>query len=341
MAKPDYYEVLGVAKDATPDEIKKAYRQAALKYHPDHNKDDKEAVAKFKEAAEAYETLKDPDNRENYDRFGHNIPQGFAGSHPYDFSHFHNSMYWGPRVVRHNSGIKIGIRISLKEAATGCKKDLSFERYTYCKECKGEGGTGVTCSTCGGYGKVERQHGMMIRVITHCPDCGGSGKTITDKCEHCDGDGLQSDRPTFTLDIPAGVDTGDRLRLGAQGHQEHLDLPRGDVYVFVQVLRDPVFTRFDNNLHVFKKVSMTESALGNRISVPTILGENAEINMPAGTQHGQKFRLKGHGMPIARTDKKGDQLVEIQVEIPKNLTPEARALLEEFNRKMQESTSKS
>ncbi len=330
MSKPDYYQTLGINKDATPDEIKKAYRQAALKYHPDRNPDNPEAEKNFKLAAEAYETLKDATKRENYDRFGHEIPQGFAGSHPYDFSAYH----WGPKIRRRNSGVKIGVRVSLKEAATGCKKSIAFERYTHCAECKGEGGTGESCPTCGGYGQVERQHGMM-RIVTPCPHCEGSGKKITDKCVHCAGEGLQSDHPNFTVDIPAGIDTGDKLRLGSQGHQEDLSLPRGDVYVFVQVLRDPIFSRSGKDLHIYKTVSMVEASLGARISVPTIFDEQAEINMPAGTQHGQKFRLRGKGMPVAKTDSFGDQFVEIQVEIPKNIPAQAKAKLEEFAKLMQ------
>jgi len=341
MAKADYYEFLGIEKDATPEQIKKAYRQAALKYHPDRNPNDenKEAENNFKFAAEAYETLKDTNKRANYDRYGHDIPQGFAGSHPYDFSHFHN-MWPGRKVQRRNSGIKIGVRIKLKEAATGCKRDIAFDRYTYCTECKGEGGEGKSCETCGGYGQVENKQGF-VRMISPCPTCRGTGKTITTKCEHCNGEGLKSDTPKFTIDIPAGVDTGDRLRLGAQGHQEDLDLPKGDVFVFIQVLRDPVFKRANADLYITKSVPMTQAALGGKISVPTILDEEVEISMPAGTQHGQRFRLKDKGMPIVSSDRNGDQLVEIQVDIPKDLSPEARTALEEFEKKMQEDTSTS
>lgn len=323
MEKRDYYQVLGVDKDASAEEIKKAYRQAALKFHPDRNKTDPDAEKKFKEAAEAYGVLSDTEKRAKYDKHGHNAPpQGFGGYSPADMF---NRYGWTQK--RQNSGAKVAVRITLREAAKGCKKDISFERYTFCQACSGEGGDGVTCTTCGGYGHVEQQHTMMRIVIT-CPTCHGSGKVVTTKCTVCHGEGMQTDTPVLTIDIPAGIDTGDRLRLAEQGHQEDLDLPRGDVYVFVQVSRDSVFTRSNQHLHVYKTVPMTKAVLGGKISVKTIFDEDVEINIPPGTQHGQKFRLRGKGMPLA--NKHGDQLVEIKVEIPQKLSPEAKALLEEF-----------
>jgi len=342
MPTTNYYELLGVEKTATADEIKKAYRKLALKYHPDCNPDDPDAEQKFKDVAKANKVLSDPEKREMYDRFGPDIPQGFAGGGGFSPEDIHQHMWGGMRVERHNSSIKLGVRISLKEAALGCKKEISFERYTYCSDCKGQGGTGLSCATCGGYGQVERQigGGFMMRAITTCPTCKGSGIHITHPCTICEGEGLIVDRPTFTIEIPPGADTGDRSHIGAQGHQEDLKLPRGNVFVFIQVLRDPVFNRRGQNILVNKAISVTQACLGAKIEVPTLYDETVELRIPAGTQYGQTFRVCGKGMPSIQSKPQGDQLVEVKVNIPTNIPEDAQKLLQEFDQKMKESSEK-
>ena len=341
--KEDYYDILGIEKTASQEQIKKAYRGCALKYHPDQNPDNPEAEQKFKECAKANEILSNPEKREMYDRFGPDIPQGFAGSGGVRPEDIHQHMWGGMRVERRNSSINIGIRISLKEAALGCKKEVSFERYTYCEDCKGQGGSGLFCTTCGGYGQVERQIGGIgagMRVTTGCPTCKGSGVHITDPCVKCEGEGLVADRPTFTIEIPPGADTGDRSRIGAQGHQEDLNIPRGNVFVFIQVLRDPVFTRRGQDIQVNKAVSIRQACLGAKIEVPTLYDETVELRIPAGTQYGQVFRVRGKGMPSIQRKPQGDQLVEVKVNIPTNIPKDAQKLLKEFDQKMKETSDK-
>jgi len=336
--KKDYYDVLGIEKTASQEQIKKAYRGCALKYHPDRNPDNSEAEQKFKDCAEAYETLSDAEKREMYDRYGHETPQGFNGMRPDDIFHH---MWGGMRVERRNSSLKVGIRVTLKEAALGCKKDVTFERYTCCADCNGQGGSGTSCPTCGGYGQVERQMaGGLMRAMITCPACGGSGVHITNQCSKCNGEGVVSDTPTFTIGIPPGADTGDQSRIGAQGHQEDLKLPRGNVFVFIQVLRDPVFTRRGQEIIVNKAISISQACLGDKIEVPTLYDETVEIRIPAGTQFGQLFRVRGKGMPAIQNKPQGDQLVEVKVNIPTNIPEDAQNLLREFDQKLKEIESK-
>jgi molecular chaperone DnaJ len=338
MSKRDYYEVLGVNRQASEEEIKSAYRTNAMKYHPDRNKN-KDAEGKFKEASEAYAVLSDPEKKDTYDRYGHNAPQGFGippwGINPEEL--FRN--FWGTQSrARSNSDLKVVVKISLRESARGVKKDISFERYTSCKLCKGEGGKRVPCVACAGYGRMERSHGMM-RIVTTCPTCGGSGTRVSEPCSECNADGVVADRPSVTIDIPAGASTGDSLRVSNQAHQEDTSIPRGDVYVVIHVTDDSVFRRNGEHVICSKSVSYMQACLGASVEVPTIYDDKIILKIPAGAKHGQVLKVKGHGLPILRTKRKGDQFVELHITIPENLSEESIKLLKEFDKSLKKTKS--
>jgi len=345
--KRDYYEVLGVSRDASPDEIKRAYRKAALKYHPDRNKDDPEAERKFKEAAEAYEVLSDPEKRQRYDRYGH---RGLSGVQMHDFTHmgvedifsmfediFGGSIFGG-RARRANRGVDLQteIELTLSEVATGVERTLEFERNDYCDECGGSGAAPgskrQTCATCGGYGQVERASGFGIlfgRVVSTCPVCRGRGTVVTTPCAKCRGSGRYPKRRVLTVRIPPGAYDGAVVRVRGEGEPGENGSVRGDLHCYIRVAPHPFFERHGNDIVCRVPISFTQAALGAKIEVPTLTGR-AEVAIPRGTQHGQVLRLVGQGLPDSRTGSRGDELVQILVEVPKKLTKRQEQLLREF-----------
>ena len=337
MSKKDYYEVLGIDKQASQEDIKSAYRSNAMKYHPDRNKD-KNAEEMFKEVSEAYTVLNDPETKEKYDKYGHNTPQGFGipwGFNPEEI--FRN--FWGAQSrQRSNSDLKVVSKISIKESARGVKKDIVFERYTSCKTCKGEGGKRTSCPSCNGYGKTERSHGMM-RMITTCATCGGIGKKIVEQCNKCHAEGVIADRVSVTVDIPAGASTGDTLRVSGQGHQEDISLPKGDVYVVIHVADDSIFKKNGEHVVCSKAISYAQACLGSTVEVPTIYDETVSLKVPSHTKHGQVLKIQDKGFPILRSNRKGDQYVELLITVPENLSEESVKLLKAFDKSLKKSKS--
>jgi len=341
MAKSDYYDILGINKNASDDEIKKAYRKLALKYHPDKNKK-KDAEARFKEISEAYSVLSDSQKRQVYDQYGHagenRVHGGWHAVNPGEVSSsfFGSGFGFARQRRRRGSDIHVHVPVTLEEVSTGTKKRVTLERYTRCHKCKGEGGTGQSCTNCGGYGQVRHQQGPM-QVITTCRACGGAGMQITEKCVTCDGEGLITENPTISVQIPPGIASNETIVVEGEGHQEELNLPRGHVGCVIQVKKHPVFSRRGQHLLTVQKISMVQACLGDKTAIPTIDGTKVEVRIPPGTQPGQILRVKGQGLPtLARGNMiigKGDQLLEIKIEIPTNVSPAAANLLKEFDKK--------
>lgn len=345
--KRDYYEVLGVARDAGPAEIKRAYRQMALKYHPDRNREPG-AEDRFKECSEAYEVLSDPEKRNRYDRFGH---AGLNGAAVHDFSHmgvddifsvfgdiFGDAFRGRARGRARDRGIDIQtiVSIDLAEVATGVEKTLRFERMDFCPRCAGKGaepGSSVrTCSTCGGYGQVERQANMgfiVTRTVVDCPTCGGRGQVVEKPCKLCHGSGRGRKECLATVKIPPGIHDGQRIRLRGEGEPGPTGAVRGDLHCVVRVREHPFFTRDEDDLICRVPISFTQAALGAQVEVPTLAGRTP-IRIPPGTQHGAVFRLSGRGLPNLRTGRHGDEIVQTLIEIPKKLTAEQEELLRRF-----------
>ncbi|MCG3136338.1 MAG: Chaperone protein DnaJ [Phycisphaerae bacterium] len=344
-SKRDYYEVLGVSREAGTEEIKKAYRQAALKYHPDRNKNDPETEGKFKEAAEAYEVLSDPEKRERYNRHGH---AGLSGSAGHDFHHmdvgdifsmfediFGGSMFGGRRRSR-GVDLQAVVEIELQEVATGCERNLEFKRNEICNQCGGSGAASNsdlrTCNTCGGYGQVEQSGGLggfFGRVITACPACHGQGRIVTTPCRRCRGQGRYPQERVITVKIPAGIHEGQAIRLRGEGEPGPDGQTRGDLHCVVNIASHPFLERHENDLVCKMPISFTQAALGAKLEVPTMTGK-AELVIPRGTQFGQMFRLRGLGLPDLRSGQKGDELVQVLIEIPKKLDARQEKLLREF-----------
>ncbi len=344
--KRDYYEVLGVSRGASPDEIKAAYRKAALKYHPDRNKE-AGAEERFKEAAEAYEVLSDPEKRARYDRHGHAGLEGvsvhdFGGMNVEDifsiFGDLFGDAFGGRMRRRADRGIDIqtAIEIDLREVVTGVEKTLRFERLDFCERCGGQGAEPGsrrrTCSTCGGYGQVEQQTQMgffVTRQVVDCPRCDGRGAIVEKPCRTCDGQGRQRRERVVQVKIPAGVHDGQSIRLRGEGEPSANGSARGDLRCVIRVKDHPFFQRDGDHLICVLPISFTQAALGGQIDVPT-LTDPAPIRIAPGTQHGTTIRLPGKGLPNMRTGRRGDQIIQVLVEIPRRLTREQEELLRRF-----------
>lgn len=344
--KRDYYEVLQVSRTATGEEIKKAYRRLALKYHPDRNPGDKEAEEAFKEAAEAYEILRDPRKRQLYDTHGHagvsgNGFSGFSGSEDI-FSAFGDIFedifgFGGQRQRRghgpgRGSDLRYDMQISFMDAAMGTETEISIERLEKCEKCNGsgeaEGNETITCPSCQGRGQVIRAEGFF-RVSSTCPSCHGSGTIKTRPCKSCSGHGRANAKRKVKVRIPAGVDTGARLRLRQEGEAGINGGPRGDLYIVLHVEAHDFFERRGNDIYCRVPVSIVQACLGDTIKVPVIEGEET-VELPAGVQSGQLIRLKGKGFPDFRGGQPGDQIIEINLVTPANLTERQKELLREF-----------
>ena len=355
--KKDYYEVLGVERKATPEDIKKAYRALAMKHHPDRNPGDKKADQRFKELNEAYDVLKDEQKRAAYDRFGHAAFEqggpggggrgpggaGFEGF-PHGFADIFNEMFGdfaggrgGPGGGGHGRGadLSYNMEISLEDAHAGRKTTIRVPSSVGCEPCKGSGSEGGkppgTCQTCQGRGRVRSQSGFFTIERT-CPACGGAGQVVRDPCKTCGGAGRVHKEKTLNVTIPPGVEDGTRIRLAGEGEAGMRGGPAGDLYIFLAVSPHALFQRDGANIYCRVPMSMATAALGGTIEVPTIDGHRAKLNIPGGTSSGQQFRLKGKGMSILRSTARGDMFVQAFVETPQNLTKRQKELLEEFNR---------
>ena len=349
MAKRDYYEVLGVGKDASADQIKSAYRKKAVKYHPDKNKGDKAAEDKFKEASEAYHVLSNSERKQNYDNFGHaafeNGGGGRSGFGNFDFSSHFSDIFEdffgegfgsGRRSRRSNnrgSDLRYDLTISLEEAYTGKKQDIKFSTSEKCNTCSGSGskpGHDVgSCSMCGGHGQVRSSQGFFT-VQQTCPQCAGSGEEITNPCNSCNGQGKKQASKRLSVTIPKGVDDGTSIRLSGKGEAGSRGASNGDLYLFINVDRHDLFKRSDVNLFFEFPISIADAALGTTIEIPTIDGGKAKIKIPDGTQNGKQFRLKGKGMPFMRRGDYGDLYVQVKTEVPIYLNKQQKELLEKF-----------
>ncbi|MFV2051146.1 molecular chaperone DnaJ [Aliiroseovarius sp. YM-037] len=354
MAKRDFYEVLGVEKGASADEIKKAYRKKAKELHPDRNADNPEAEAQFKEANNAYEVLKDAEKKAAYDRFGHAAFEGGMGGgrggHPGGqgdfasaFSDIFEDLFGGAgfsgggggrqRATR-GSDLRYNLRVTLEEAYAGLQKTINVPTSVACEACSGTGAESgaepVTCPTCSGMGKVRAQQGFFT-VERTCPTCHGAGQTIKNPCQSCGGAGrIEKDR-ALSVNIPAGVETGTRIRLGGEGEAGLRGGPSGDLYIFIEVQNHALFQRDGTNLFCRVPVSMTSAALGGDIEVPTIDGGRSRVKIPAGSQSGRQMRLRNKGMPALRGGGQGDMFIELAVETPVNLTSRQKEILKEFD----------
>ncbi|AEY01202.1 chaperone protein DnaJ [Oceanimonas sp. GK1] len=344
MSKRDYYEVLGVSKGADEREIKKAYKRMAMKYHPDRNKDDADAADKFKEATEAYEVLTDAQKRAAYDQFGHDAVNGQQGHGGFgggaDFSDIFGDVFGDifgggrgrqQRAAR-GSDLRYNMELTLEEAVRGVTKEIKVPTLASCDVCDGSGakpGTQAkTCPTCHGHGQVQMRQGFFT-VQQPCPHCRGKGKIVSDPCTKCHGEGRYQKTKTLSVKIPAGVDTGDRIRLAGEGEAGESGAPAGDLYVQMHVREHDIFVRDGNNLYCEVPISFTSAALGGEVEVPTLDGR-VKLKIPAETQTGRMFRLKGKGVRSARNGQLGDLVCKVYIETPVNLTEEQKELLRQL-----------
>jgi len=357
MSKRDYYEVLGLSKNASADEIKKAYRKVAMQYHPDRNPGDKSAEEKFKEAAEAYEVLSDPDKKSQYDRFGHaglsGNGRGFSGASNMEdiFSQFGDifgddifgSFFGGQRRGggsrrgTQGSNLRIKLKLSYEDIAKGVTKQIKVKKYIYCNTCNGSGAKDSnsiqTCSTCGGSGQVRKVTNTFLgqmQTVTTCPGCNGEGTSITHTCSSCKGEGRIYGEETVTIDIPAGVQEGMQLNVTGRGNAGQRGGGNGDLIVLIEEEPHKELHRDGNNVAYELFLSFPDAVFGTQVEVPTIDGR-AKIKIPAGTQSGKIFRLKGKGFPSVNSYGKGDQLIFVNIWTPQNLSSEEKALMEKLS----------
>lgn len=352
----DYYELIGVAKGASQEEIKKAYRKKAMQYHPDRNPGDKEAEAKFKEINEAYEVLKDEQKRAAYDRYGHQAFTGGmggagAGANPFNgfdftgagfadvFSDIFSEFTGQGRARQRNyakrgEDIRYDISLSLEDAFLGVEKEINIMTSKKCDACNGhgthDGKEPQVCPTCGGSGKVRTQQGGFFVFETTCPQCKGAGRVILDKCKKCRGSGKERIEKALKIKIPAGIENGTRMRVSGEGEVGKNGGPKGDLYVFVSVKEHKVYERDGENLYCQIPISMVKATLGGKVKLKGIDGEEINVEINAGTQPGDKIRLKNKGMRFMNSDKRGDLFVIFKVVIPTKLNSEQKACLEKF-----------
>ncbi len=356
MSKRDYYEILGVSRSASADEMKKAYRKLAMKYHPDQNADDKEAEKKFKELNEAYDVLKDPDKKAAYDRFGHSAFEGgmggggagagggfdFSGSFSDIFEDLFSEFSSGGRQkssrgnsVQRGADLRYNLQISLEEAFKGKQRNINITTSVACEECSGSGGekgaAPITCTTCQGRGKIRAQQGFFT-VERSCHTCQGAGKIIEKPCRKCAGSGTVRKDKTLSVNIPSGVEEGTRIRLSGEGEAGMRGGPAGDLYIFLSVKPHPFFKRDGANIQCNVPISIVSAALGGSVEVPTIDGNKVKVTIPEGTQSGHQFRLRGKGMSILHSQARGDMYIHTNVETPVNLTKKQKELLREFEK---------
>ena len=357
MAKRDFYEVLGVSKGASADEIKKGYRKKAKELHPDRNADNPEAESQFKEANEAYEVLKDGDKKAAYDRYGHAAFEGGmgGGGHPGggfgggqgDFSSAFSDVFddlfgdfmggggrgGGRQRAARGSDLRYNLHITLEDAFAGMQKTINVPTSVQCDPCNGTGAEGgaepTTCPTCSGMGKVRAQQGFFT-VERTCPTCSGLGQIIKNPCKECAGQGRVEKDRALSVNIPAGVETGTRIRLSGEGEAGMRGGPAGDLYIFIEVEQHKLFEREGTNLFCRVPVSMITAALGGDIEVPTIDGGRSRVKIPGGSQSGRQMRLRSKGMPALRGSGAGDMFIEMAVETPVNLTSRQKEILREF-----------
>ncbi|MDO6481178.1 molecular chaperone DnaJ [Shimia thalassica] len=351
MAKRDFYEVLGVNKGASADEIKKAYRKKAKELHPDRNADNPEAESQFKEANEAYEILKDAEKKAAYDRFGHQAfeggmggggPRGGQGDFSSAFSDVFDDLFGdfmggrgggGRQRASRGADLRYNLRVSLEDAFSGIQKTINVPTSVQCDSCDGSGAEGgaepTTCPTCSGMGKVRAQQGFFT-VERTCPTCSGMGQIIKNPCKACAGHGRVEKDRALSVNIPAGVETGTRIRLAGEGEAGMRGGPSGDLYIFIEVDQHELFERDSVNLFCRVPVSMVSASLGGDIEVPTIDGGRSRVKIPSGSQSGRQMRLRGKGMPALRGGGSGDMFIELAVETPVNLTSRQKELLREF-----------
>jgi len=345
MAKQDYYDILGVQRGASADDLKRAYRKLAMQYHPDRNPNNPTAEHKFKELNEAYDVLKDEQKRSAYDRFGHAaFENGGAGAAGGGFGFegglgdIFEQMFGGGRRggERQQTGadLRTQVEIDLAEAFSGTKKSVRVATRVTCDACTGTGSADKnagadTCATCNGAGRVRAQQGFFL-VERTCPTCGGAGRTVRNPCRVCGGAGTVPREKTLSVQIPAGVEDGTRIRLSGEGEAGGRGAPPGDLYVHVAIRAHQIFQRDGANIFCRVPLRMTQAALGGEIEVPTIDGTAAKVKVPAGTQTGDQFRLRAKGFSVLRTSQRGDMYIQVAVETPQNLTRRQRELLEEF-----------
>jgi molecular chaperone DnaJ len=359
MAKRCYYETLGIARAANEQEVKSAYRRLAKEFHPDCNPGDMRAELRFKEVIEAYEVLKDPQKRAAYDHFGHAAFDGgagggrgfgpdFASSMSDIFDDLFGEFMGGRRGQRQRSSrergadLRYNLEISLTEAFAGKTAQICVPTSVSCETCSGSGAkTGTkptTCQMCGGHGKVRASQGFFTIERT-CPNCQGRGETIEDPCQSCRGSGRITKERTLSVNIPAGVEDGTRIRLAGEGEAGLRGGPAGDLYIFLSIKPHEFFQRDGADLFCKVPISMTTAALGGQIEVPTVDGAATRVKVPEGSETGKQFRLKGKGMPVLRSKVSGDMYIQVEVETPKSLTKRQRELLEEFEKESHKETS--
>lgn len=365
MAKRDYYEVLGVEKNATLDEIKKAYRKLAIANHPDRNQGDSAAEDRFKEATEAYDVLSDEKKRQMYDQFGFAGVDGASGPHDYsnvyrDFSDIFGSGFGGggfedifssffggggtrsrtQRGPEAGSSLRYDIEIDFKDAVFGTKVEIAYSHQVACDVCSGSGSQGSTgkktCPTCHGSGQVSRGGGFFT-IASTCPTCSGAGQVIENPCPSCHGTGLKRKQQKVKVTVPAGVDTGSRVVLRGMGDAGPNGGPSGDLYVYINVKAHRYFIRQGDNLFVQIPISMTQAALGAEIMVPTIDGKKIKLSIPSGTQHGKMLRLRGYGSTRLNSTERGDMYVKIEIQVPKRLNSKAKKIMQELSDALGES----